>query len=620
LFFYVRKKNYKNRDFASSMDKNKSTGAKIVKFSWIPLSLLAFLLSCSPAWAGRLTFWRFESSQNRLVFTTDEGVQPRAQLIPNPTRLVIDLPNTTLGKQTINQPLTGVFRNLRVGQFDAETARIVIELVPGYTLDPQAIRFQGASPTQWSVTLPTPQKVEEGGDSSFNNNPPSNNRPSGSYADFQVTDKRLFVRINSRGSRRISTNRSEDGRRIEFVLEGANLPSTLSGQSFAVNRYGVGQIEFERVSSSSSRIILNVTPDSPDWSATYTGVSGVVIVPKDDLDDSQSLKYPESPDRATIQSVQLIDNSQLLISANMPIAGNGKWNEDNGVYEILIPNAQLPDRVQGPKLTANSPISRVRIRQHDEKTVLVLVQPASGVKLGELYQKNNDTLALDARNLQASVPYIEVTVPPPEEFSGGGGNDNIPPPNYGDSGTDNTVPKTGIVVVIDPGHGGKDPGTIGIGGIQEKNIILPVALEVTKILQQQGIRVIMTRDSDYFVSLEGRTQMANRAGADLFVSIHANAINLSRPEVNGLEVYYYGDRRLSDAIQRNILRNVNVSDRGVRKARFYVLRNSKMPATLVELGFLTGNVDSQKLQDPSYRSQMAQAIARGIIEYIKQNL
>ncbi len=600
-----------------------------MKFSWIPLSLLGFLLFCSPVWAGRLTFWRFESGQNRLVFTTDEGVQPRAQLIPNPTRLVIDLPNTTLGKQTINQSLSGLFRNMRVGQFDAETARIVIELVPGYTLDPQQIRFRGASPTQWSVTLPTPQKVEEEDNSSSNNssnNSSNKNSTSNSYADFQVTDKRMFVRLNNRGARRIQTNRSDDRRRIEFILDGANLPTSLTGQSFAVNRYGVGQVEFNQESRSSARVVLNVTPESPDWSASYSGISGLIVVPREDIDDSQAFDYPDTPNRAIIQEVELIDNSQLSISANIPITGSGNWNEDNGVYEILIPNAQLPDRVKGPKLTATSPISRLRIRQQDEKTVLILVQPASGAKLGELYQKNNNTLALNLSSLQASAPpVLEITVPPPEEYpdkgNDSGNNNNLPPPdNEYPQNNSNTVPKTGLVVVIDPGHGGKDPGTIGIGGVQEKNIILPVALEVTRILEGQGIKVIMTRDSDYFVSLEGRTQMANRAGADLFISIHANAINLSRPEINGLEVYYFESRRLAEALHRNILRGVNVGDRGVRKARFYVLRNSKMPSALVELGYLTGNVDSEKLQDPSYRSQMAQAIAAGIIEYIKQHL
>jgi len=85
-------------------------------------------------------------------------------------------------------------------------------------------------------------------------------------------------------------------------------------------------------------------------------------------------------------------------------------------------------------------------------------------------------------------------------------------------------------VVIDPGHGGKDPGAIGIGGLQEKNVILPISLEVTRILQQQGIDVRLTRDSDFFVTLQGRTDLANRIDADLFVSIHANSMGKARPD------------------------------------------------------------------------------------------
>ncbi|HBY79985.1 MAG TPA: N-acetylmuramoyl-L-alanine amidase, partial [Cyanobacteria bacterium UBA11148] len=85
------------------------------------------------------------------------------------------------------------------------------------------------------------------------------------------------------------------------------------------------------------------------------------------------------------------------------------------------------------------------------------------------------------------------------------------------------VPNSRILVIVDPGHGGKDPGTIGIGGVQEKNVILPISIEVAQILEQQGVQAILTRSDDTFVSLEGRVQMAERANADLFVSIHANA-------------------------------------------------------------------------------------------------
>jgi N-acetylmuramoyl-L-alanine amidase len=173
--------------------------------------------------------------------------------------------------------------------------------------------------------------------------------------------------------------------------------------------------------------------------------------------------------------------------------------------------------------------------------------------------------------------------------------------------------------MLDPGHGGKDPGAIGLAGLQEKDVILPISQMVAQILERQGIQVMMTRSADYFVSLQGRTDLANRVGAALFVSIHANSMGAGRPDVNGLEVYYFGDRRLSDTIHRSILRSIDVRDRKVRRARFYVLRNSKMPSTLVEVGFVTGQEDAPKLRNPNYQRQMAEAIAGGIIEYIRQN-
>jgi N-acetylmuramoyl-L-alanine amidase len=201
---------------------------------------------------------------------------------------------------------------------------------------------------------------------------------------------------------------------------------------------------------------------------------------------------------------------------------------------------------------------------------------------------------------------------------------NVPPPtnNYptNTGGDLPQIPNSRVLVVIDPGHGGKDPGTVGIGGVYEKNIILPISQEVSQILQRQGVRVMMTRNSDYFVSLQGRAQMANQARANVFVSIHANAISLSRPDVNGLETFYHqSGKELAQTIHRNILRRVDIGDRGVKQARFYVLRRTSMPSALVEVGFLTGQIDHSKLTNPAFRSQMAQGIAAGILEYIQKN-
>ncbi|MBE9223040.1 N-acetylmuramoyl-L-alanine amidase, partial [Cyanobacterium stanieri LEGE 03274] len=176
------------------------------------------------------------------------------------------------------------------------------------------------------------------------------------------------------------------------------------------------------------------------------------------------------------------------------------------------------------------------------------------------------------------------------------------------------------LVIIDPGHGGRDPGAVGIAGLREKDVILPISLEVVRILEQQGIQARLTRNNDTFISLEGRTTMANGLNADLFVSIHANAISMSRPDVNGLETYYFqSGRNLANVIHRNILQRLNIRDRRVRQARFYVLRNARMPSVLVETGFVTGREDAARLRDPNFQRQMAQGIAAGIVEYVRTN-
>ncbi len=172
--------------------------------------------------------------------------------------------------------------------------------------------------------------------------------------------------------------------------------------------------------------------------------------------------------------------------------------------------------------------------------------------------------------------------------------------------------------VIDPGHGGRDPGAIGIGGLQEKHVVLPIAQEVAQILQQRGVRAVLTRNGDYFVSLAGRVKLAERSDATVFVSIHANAVGGGNSGVNGLETYYYATGyRLAVTLHRSLLRQVNVSDRGVRRARFYVLRETAMPAALIEVGYVTGSIDRGNLAKTNYRSQLAEAIANGILEYLR---
>lgn len=194
-----------------------------------------------------------------------------------------------------------------------------------------------------------------------------------------------------------------------------------------------------------------------------------------------------------------------------------------------------------------------------------------------------------------------------------------PPPATKPSPSLPQINNSRIVVTIDPGHGGRDPGAVGIGGLKETDVVLPISLEVARILERQGVGVQLTRSSDRFISLSGRTAMANRADTDLFVSIHANAV-ANRPNVNGAETFYFSSGRgLAQSIQESMIRRTNMNNRGVKQARFYVLRNTAMPAALVEVGFVTGTSDAAKLSNPAFRNQMAEAIAEGILNYIKRN-
>jgi len=184
------------------------------------------------------------------------------------------------------------------------------------------------------------------------------------------------------------------------------------------------------------------------------------------------------------------------------------------------------------------------------------------------------------------------------------------------------VKQNKFLVVIDPGHGGPDPGAIGIGGIRETDVVLDVSKIVKKLLSEKGVKVRLTRQTEVDLDLPPRVSFANRSDAGIFVSIHANASRGKRRDINGLETFYYRGwkgRLLAKKIQKQILRvSPGSPDRGVKQGRFYVIKNTNMPAVLVEVGFLTGRLDSRRLEKTTHRKRLAYAIAKGILEYLNK--
>ena len=608
-----------------------------MRFHWLLSGFIGAFLFCSPAKAGQIISWDFEPQDNDLVFMTDEGVQPKAQLLSGPTRLVIDLPKTTLGRETVKESYRGPIRGFRIGQPESNTTRIVIEWAPGYTVDADDIEFEGVSPTHWKIEIPDP-KVS--GLTSSNKDPevldlpqielptalPSAESTSSatiaSSPHIKATKNGFFVGID--GNRQIKIDSERKGDRINFVLEGITLPSDLASQSVAINQYGVSTIEFEQTDDDRALISMSVDNGSPDWLATFSRIKGLLLVPRGKLPNT-TVANSDAPQPepvavtpveldnqllSAIDKIELVDESEFIIHADNELSAVAS-RQSNGIYQITIDNAQLAEDFQGPQLEAGSPISELKVRQEGTRVVLE-VTTRLRYYLGKL-DAENEKIAFPIEMGVAPLPESDAPLLPP-------GFAKAPKDRVFERDIPPVLPSDRPRIIIDPGHGGHDPGTIGIGGVQEKDIILPISLDVAEILRKQDIEVILTRDSDNFISLQGRTDMANDVDADLFVSIHANAINLSRPDVNGLETYYYeSGRRLAEVIHWSILNGVKIDNRNIRRARFYVLRHSTMPAVLVEVGFLTGAVDSSNLKDPDYRRQMAEAIARGIVEYIKQN-
>jgi len=176
-------------------------------------------------------------------------------------------------------------------------------------------------------------------------------------------------------------------------------------------------------------------------------------------------------------------------------------------------------------------------------------------------------------------------------------------------------------IIIDPGHGGTDPGAVS-NGLKEKDITLSVALELKALFEGTGFNIALTRETDKTLTLNERVAFAKQKSGNVFVSIHTNAFN---GKANGTETYYYGaaatnphvekSKKLAEFIQKRMIEAWNLYNRGVKSGNFHVLRENNMPAALAELGFIDHQGDAEKLKSPYWQKQAAKAIYLGILDY-----
>ena len=292
-----------------------------------------------------------------------------------------------------------------------------------------------------------------------------------------------------------------------------------------------------------------------------------------------------------------------------------------------------------------SGIERIKLAQYNPYTLRLVIENSK--KLSIRFKKDGAMLYIRMTKAYCSVkkPKTKV-VKPRRELS--------------------MLPRKNKVIVIDAGHGGKDPGATGYRHYREKVVVLQIAQELKKILKARGYRVYMTRDRDKFVKLRNRTKFANEKNADIFVSIHANAVSKKHAkQAQGIECYFlstsrsdrakkvaemensadledmnfYGKECLLNTInshniiaanklaidlQRGALSSLKkrykyVKDGGVREGPFWVLVGAQMPAVLVEVGFISHPTEAKRLANRQYQRTMAQGLANGIERYFINN-
>lgn len=253
----------------------------------------------------------------------------------------------------------------------------------------------------------------------------------------------------------------------------------------------------------------------------------------------------------------------------------------------------------------------------------IFLQELSGYVQGKLYfnseltNENIKTYTVTKKNSQFGYKHGAAI----DIYPGSAVNSNTQSPNVKPVGS-----VKGRIIAIDPGHGGSDTGAIGPSGFTEKEATLAISRDLEAILNKSGAKTVMTRTTDVDVygpnasatnELQARADIANRAGADIFVSIHCNAF--TNPAAHGTETFYYGGsysgRRLAGDIQQEIVDFSGLYSRGISTANFYVLKHSDMPAVLVETAFISNYDEEALLSDPEWQQGLAEAIARGISSY-----
>ena len=439
--------------------------------------------------------------------------------------------------------------------------------------------------------------------------------------NIRPTSNGLMLSVN--GNPQIRIQREDNPDRLIVDLQNTSVVKELHQTNVPLNRFGVKQVRVAQFQTNPAiaRLVFDLDSNDPnrkvDWKSQYIAATNTLLLTPTNqvaqvipIDTNSSSPSPIAPPNATalpaaIERLSFSSNGQLLIDATQPISYQASLDRPSGIFKVSIPNAKISPNLQRPSLAANSPIERIRLTQVGN-SVEIGIKTIAGWQVRESQRTNNQQI-----RLQVSLNSIS-QVP----------NNSTPLPNNNsnESNPQTVGDRRRGLIYIDAGHGGRDPGAVA-NGIQEKDVVLPISLDLGRALQSMGYSVYYTRTNDVEIDLEPRVASAESVNADVFVSVHANALAAGNSGISGIETYHARGstvgKELADYVHSQIIENTGAKDRSVRSAGFYVIARTSMPAILVETGFVTNPTEAANLDNPSYQKRMAEAIAKGIDQFMR---
>ncbi len=454
------------------------------------------------------------------------------------------------------------------------------------------------------------------------------------------------VAIDVESDVKFSSQRIDSPARIFFDLRDTKLASTLVGKSFDVDDGFLKKVRVAQFAPGRTRVVLEVDTLS-DYDAFLLpnpyrliidihGKNGRAKPPRDE-DKTSEVALAQSGDAAAAKIVPEGNASLSSLAAQAPAAG--KTPPTSVVKKIV----EADDDDEGTT-TPSAGVAKRRVR---------------GVK-GQASRPEKAVVAKKAADRDLDSDPDVADLPGATERTSDVGIREAKPTSGGDRSLIRALGLKIGKIVIDPGHGGHDTGTIGPNGLEEKDLVLDVGRRLGKLLETRlGAEVVYTRKDDTFIPLETRTAVANQARADLFVSIHANSSH--DPEARGVETYYLNftsspealevaarenavseksiyelqdlvkkialkekieeSREFAGDVQQSLhsglaVKSPAIRDRGVKKAPFIVLIGANMPSILAEISFVSNPTDEHRLATSEYRERIAESLYRGIARYV----